>query len=312
MIRNFIIYLTFLLFQNNSIPKDFLKYHQEFSIVEELIVNEDFKEAEILLKKLLTDFKPPFAKDYVIAAQISLINNNKSKALYWLQEAFKHGVKIGCLKEITIFNKELNVSDWQKIDEEFDAFYAEYQSNISIGTSKFYHKNYQKEQDNKRSKQYKGIVYSNFYKIKESLDKNEYPGENVIGIDNSDDASKIDDCELDNAKVTVTLLHYDYPINDLTEEKLMYAIKSGAMHPREFAIIYAFQKGRISILYQVSGKTREKLSDYNFNFSFGKQSTDFKKVNADRAKFGICSYETDQLKPVIEEKYGIKLKFGYR
>ena len=126
MIRNFIICLTFLLFQNNSIQKDFLKYHQEFSIVEELIVNEDFKEAEILLKKLLTDFKPPFAKDYVIAAQISLINNNKSKALYWLQEAFKHGVKIRCLKEITIFNKELNVSDWQKIDEEFDAFYAEY------------------------------------------------------------------------------------------------------------------------------------------------------------------------------------------
>jgi|SRR5690606_12517363 len=312
MIQNLMFFLIFLLFQNNFIEKDFLVYHQEFTKAEELIVNENFQEAETLLNDLITYYKPAFAKDYVIAAEVSLINDNKSIALTWIHEAFKHGVKIKCLKEITIFKEQLNISDWQKLEKEFKDLYAEYQSNISIGKSKTFHRNYQKEQENKRSKTYKGIVYSNFYKIKESVDKNEYPGENLIGIDNSNDAPKINDCELDNAKITATLLHYDYPISELTEEKLVTAIKSGVLHPREFAIIYAFQKGRVSVLYQVSGKTRTKISDYQFNFTFGKHSTDFKKVNADRAKFGICSYETDKKKPIIEEKYGIKLKFGYR
>lgn len=312
MIQNLMFFLIFLLFQNNFIEKDFLVYHQEFTKAEELIVNENFQEAETLLNDLITYYKPAFAKDYVIAAEVSLINDNKSIALTWIHEAFKHGVKIKCLKEITIFKEQLNISDWQKLEKEFKDLYAEYQSNISIGKSKTFHRNYQKEQENKRSKTYKGIVYSNFYKIKESVDKNEYPGENLIGIDNSNDAPKINDCELDNAKITATLLHYDYPISELTEEKLVTAIKSGALHPREFAIIYAYQNGRVSVLYQVSGKTRTKISDYQFNFTFGKHSTDFKKVNADRAKFGICSYETDKKKPIIEEKYGIKLKFGYR
>ncbi|MCX7549769.1 hypothetical protein [Xanthomarina sp. F2636L] len=312
MIRNLLICLTFLWFQNKFSETDFLIYHQEFNKVEELIVNEDFIKAEKQLNELLNNYKPAFAKDYIIASQISLINNNKSKALDWIKEAFKHGVKIKCLKEIQIFNEKLNDFNWQKLETLFPDLYMEYQSKISIGASKAFHRNYQKEQGNKRSKEYKGIVYSNFYKIKEGLDKNAYPGENIIGIDNSDDASKINDCDLDNAKVTVTLLHYDYPISDLTEEKLMTAIKSGAMHPREFAISYAFQKGRVSILYRVSRKTRANLSNYHFNFPFEKQSTDFKKVNADRSKFGICSIETDKIKPEIEEKYGIKLKFGYR
>ena len=312
MIQNLILLLTFLLFQDNIIEKDFLLYHQEFIQVEELIVQENFQNAETLLNDLLTYYKPAFAKDYVIAAEISLINKNKSKAINWMREAFKHGVKIKCLKEITIFKELLNISDWQKLEKEFKDLYAEYQSNISIGKSKTFHRNYQKEQESKSSKTYKGIVYSNFFKIKESVDKNEYPGENLIGIDNSNDAPKINDCELDNAKITATLLHYDYPINELTEEKLVTAIKSGALHPREFAIIYAFQNGRVSVLYQESSKTRTKLSNYQFNFSFGKHCTDFKKVNADRSKFGICSYETDKKKPIIEEKYGIKLKFGYR
>lgn len=301
-----------MLFQNNVYQQDFLIYHQEFNKVEDLIVNENFPQAETLLNNLLTEYKPAFAKDYVIAAEISLINKNISKALYWILEAIKHGVIIECLKEIPIFNEEFNVSDWQKLDEQFNDLYFEYQSIISIGASKSFHRNYQKEQENKSNKNYKGIVYSNFNKIKEGLDKNEYPGENVIGIDNSYDASRISDCEFDNSKVTVTLLHYDYPISELTEEKLLAAIKSGAMHPREFAIIYTFEKNKVSILYRTSGKSRAKLTNYHFNFPFDKKSQDLTIVDADRAKFGICTYETDKKKPEIEDKYGIRLKFGYR
>ncbi|WP_191859453.1 hypothetical protein [Hanstruepera ponticola] len=292
--------------------KDFINYHQEYNNIEDLIVEEKFEEAEVLLNALLISYSPPFAKDYVIAAEICLLNNNNEQATYWIKESIKKGVKVQCLKDIDVFRDKLNNSDWSRLESDLMSLQTAYLSSIRIGLSKTIHRNYQKEQLSKKAKNYKGIVYSNFKKIKELLNENTYPGENLIGIDNSDDASKIDDCSFDNSKITVTLLHYTHPIYELTEEKLIEFIKKGSLHPREFAQIYTFEKNRISKLYKTSIKTGLIKSDYNFKFPFEKRKSDSQRVNKDRSNFGICSLETDRKKTEIEEKYGIKLKFGYK
>lgn len=295
-----------------SNEKDFITYHQEYNNIEGLIVNERFEEAETLLNALLASYSPTFAKDYVIAAEICLLNNNKDQATYWIKESIKKGVKVQCLKDIRVFKDKLKNSDWSRLESDLMSLQTEYLSSIKIGLSKIFHRNYQKEQLNKKAKNYRGIVYSNFKKIKELLNENTYPGENLIGIDNSDDASKIDDCSFDNSKITVTLLHYPHPIYELTEEKLIMSIKNGSLHPREFAIIYTFEKNRISKLYKTSGKSRALKSNHNFQFPFEKRKSELQQVNQDRAKFGICSLEIDEMKPEIEKKYGVKLNFGYR
>lgn len=304
------LYVAFIL--SKSHERDFITYHQEYNHIENLIVDENFEEAEFELNKLLNSYRPPFAKDYVIAAEICLLNNNKGKAIDWIKESMRHGVKIDCLKSIGIFEEKLTYFHWKKLEKDYQNLRKEYQSKISIGASKLFHRNYQKEQLSKMERNYKGIVYSNFYKIKEFADYKTYPGENLIGIDDSNDAQNIDDCEFDNSKVTVTLLHMDFPVNRIQEKKLIEAIENGSLHPREFAIIYTFQKSRISKLYKTSGKLKSLESDYNFQFPYEKRKGDSVKVNQDRSKFGICSLETDKKKTEVEKKYKLKLNFGYR
>src|SRR5690606_8281304 len=138
------------------------------------------------------------------------------------------------------------------------------------------------------------------------------PGEYLIGIDNVKYASDIPECEFGNSKVIVTLLHYDFPIIELTEEVLVLAIKKGQLHPREFASIFTLEKNRVSKLYGSSYKTKKELPDYNFMFAFEMRKNRIDKVNEDRYTFGICSVETDKKKIEIEKKYGMKLNFGYK
>src|SRR5690606_30044550 len=240
--------------------------------------------------------KPSFTKDYIIFSQLCLLNQNKSKAISWIEESMKFGAKLNCLKEIELLNKNFTENEWKKLETNIIELDSIYRSKINFSLGARLNRNYQKEQDSKAEKNYKNVVYSNFKKIKELTDKGTFPGEYLIGIDNVKYASDIPECEFGNSKVIVTLLHYDFPIIELTEEVLVLAIKKGQLHPREFASIFTLEKNRVSKLYGSSYKTKKELPDYNFMFAFEMRKNRIDKVNEDRYTFGICSVETDKKK----------------
>lgn len=296
--------------QNNEV--NFIDYHKRFVDIENLIVDKNFEEAETKLETLLLNYKPNFAKDYVILAQLCILNNHPEKFSKWIKESLKHGVKVECLKSIDLLKIKIKDKQWNTLEKEALKLHEIYNSKINLELAKSFNFNYQKEQNNKSNSNYRAIVTSNFKKIESLTLKGNYPSENLIGIDNSEFAENISDCDFDNSKITVTLLHYDYAFSELSENKLVEAIKQGQLHPREFAIIYTFEKNRISKLYKSSSKNRKKLPNYNFKFPFEKRKAERDKINSDRAKFGICSLETDKKKNTIENEYGIKLRFGYK
>jgi len=309
----FIVAIFFLVgFSKKKQTDNYINYHRSFGQIEELIVKENFKEAALKIDTLFQEYKVRFVKDYVVAAQICLLNNNHKKAVDYLIISIKKGVKMECLKSIDLFHQRLTESDWSDIDKEYKTSRKEYLRSIDLGLYQEFHKRYQKEQDAKGKAYYKSTVYSNFNRIKELVKTQEFLGEQTIGIDNQRLAKSISDCSFGNSRTIVTLLHYDYPINDIGEDRLIIAIEKGNLHPREFATIYNFEKNKQSVLYKQSKKTYPKLPDYHFNFPFGEMSTDFDKVNADRNKFGICKYEVDLKKEEISRKYGMQLNFGYR
>jgi hypothetical protein len=312
MNRILIIFIAVILISTDKNEIDFNTYHQKFIEVEILIADENFKDAETELEALLLEYKPSFTKDYVIFAQLCLLNNNETKAIKWLKESMKYGAKIDCLKDIEFLNQNIDDVEWGNIEKEEKTLNEIYHSKINFSLGKRFNNDYQIEQDSKSKKDYKSVVYSNFSKIKTLSDKGKFPGEYLIGIDNADFAPKIYECDFSNSKVIVTLLHYDYPITELTEEKLVTAISKGQLHPREFASIFTFEKNKTSVLYGISYKTTIDLPDYNFMFPFEKRKDTIDKVNEDRRNFGICSVETDRGKKLIEEKYGVKLDFGYK
>ena len=292
--------------------QNYIEYHTKFGQIEELIVKEDFAEAELKIIELFEKYEVRFVKDYVIASQVSILNDNTNLAIEYILQSIKNGVKIECLKSIKLLSQELAATDWEIIEEEYKELRKNYLKKINLSLYQEFHKRYQKEQDSKRTEYYKITVYSNFDRIIELLNEGGFPNEKLIGIDNQRFAKSISDCDLGNSKVIVTLLHYDYPFSEIGEEELIEAIKRGNLHPREFATIYNFEENKQSVLYKKSTKKKVPLPRYNFNFPFGSKIDNLERVNSDRAKFGICKYEVDIRKEEIEKRYGIQLSFNYK
>src|SRR5690606_30147749 len=170
-----IILLLFLPKQEND--KDFHNYHLKFIEIEDLISNENFRYAETELELLLEEYNPSFTKDYVILAQLFLINNKKSESIRLLKQSMEFGAKLECLREIELLNKNIPEDDWQKIESQAEQLTAIYHSKINLSLGIHFNRNYQKEQDNKSKRNYKSVVYSNFSKIKTLTDKGTFPGE---------------------------------------------------------------------------------------------------------------------------------------
>jgi len=296
----------------NSQEESYLDYHKEFAIVEGLIVNEQFKNAEDSIEAIFSKFDVLHAADYVVAAQVCLLNGNKNKAIEYIELSMSLGVKLECLLLIPIFKNQLLSDELDKIRSVEEEIMKKYLQSIDLELSKKFHSRYQYEQDVKGSAgEYKKAVQVNFEAITNSLSKGEFPGERKLGLDNKDLANSLSDCEFGNSKVITTLLHYDYPLTEIGEDVLVMQIQFGNLHPREFATIYTFEKNRISLLYQDSIKEIERAYHLNFNFPFEKRDAAIEKVNSDRRKFGICDFEVDEMKAEISKKHGIRLTFNY-
>ena len=308
-----ILSLLFLsLSWNSTDTSNYLNYHTEFSQVEALIVSERFEEAQTAIEKLFEEYEVKFLKDYVIAAQIALVNKDKEQGITWLKEAIKKGARIECLKNIKIIRTQILPNDWKEIEAKYEGLRKEYLSRIDLKELSNFSKRYTDEQEAKRSNLYPKVVQSNFDYIHHLIKLKKYPSENLIGIDYENLSPGISDCEFGNAKVIVTLLHYTFPISEIGESQLMTLMKNGDLHPRDFANIYSFEHNKVSMLYRKSNKDLPLENEYKFNFPFGKKHENIRRVNMDRALFGICKYEVDQKKEAIEDQYGLKLRFGYR
>lgn len=307
----FLIALTFAPTKNTD-PLNYMEYQKGFNKVEELIADEKFNLAGAKLDSLFEEYDIKFAKDLVVAAQLSALNNENEKSVKWLITATRKGVKIQCLKSIPILNKRLSAENWKKIEGQVSEARKEYLSHIDFALAREFHNRFQQEQETKGKEYYQNTVYSNFLRIKGLIQAGNFPGEQMIGIDDEQYAKSIEDCGLGNSRIIVTLLHYDYPLSEISEEVFIQALERGELHPREFATIYNFEKNKVSVLYQKSRRTYPELPQYNFNFPFGEKCNDLEKVNSDRSKFGICPYEVDLKIDNVCRKYGLKLRFNYR
>ncbi|HNE30506.1 MAG TPA: hypothetical protein PLW66_15135 [Saprospiraceae bacterium] len=292
-------------------PVDYLDYHRAYAGVEALIVAEDFASAETQLDRLLEEYDVRFAKDLVVAAQLGLLNQHPDKALRYLNQALEKGVKSDVLFHIPLLHTRLSPADWQQLREQEPAARKRYFSRIDTALFREFHRRFQDEQDAKGTERYRDIVSANYRRIKALLEKGRFPGEALIGLDDHRYAPSASDGSLSNAKVIATLQHYDYPLGETGEAPWLDAIRQGLLHPREYAVVYNFEKSKVSVLYRHSGKSWPVLPERWFNFPFAPQSEQLDRVNADRDAIGICSFETERRKDPVEKKYGIRLDFNY-
>ena len=294
--------------QNDTV--NYFPYYNRYIDIENEIVSENFHEADSLFASLFCDYDPPFLSDVLVALQISVLANNIEHTIDLLNLSVKKGATLTCLKELRKL-ESLPISAWESLYVNYDYLRKQYFIKIDTIIMNEITRRYQNEQELKKTDLGWLIVEENAFFIKKVIrEKGNYPGEKMIGV-NKTGLHNQDDCGFVSNTTSTTLLHYSFGYTEF-ESYLLKALRTGYIHPREFARNYIqeriYRKEKYGD-YAKSYIAKPKFPKYRFNFIFSYYYSDIEQVDHDRAAFGICSYETDKKKLDIENKCDIRLFF---
>ena len=225
-----------------------------------------------------------------------------------------------------LFKDYINASQWNRIKSKSDLYKAEYDSTYHKKLHHEFHFRYKQEQENKSDRllrqKYKRIVDDNVSRIQYLMDSIPFPSERIIGLDDGNllpttQGGQLNSCEAGNSKIISILIHYSInhkisSIDKIGLSKFIEAIKTGHLHPRQFASIHSFNERPVQRVNNNVAKNSPDLPGYYFNFGFGKKIKDLARVNEDRAEFGICSLEVEKKMEEVAQKYKLRLSYGYK
>ncbi len=314
----YIVLSTFVFLSNLfNAQEDYFDYHRSINSTEELIGQEKFADAVGGYDVIFKEYDYVFLKDLLIAAQVAYLSSDVEKTNEWLLRAVANGYECGCITVMPVFKEYVKTDGWIQIVSKSSGLHDEYLASIDLGLHYEFHHRYKQEQENKTTDRNFEIVYSNYKRIKSLMDSMPFPSERLIGIDNDTifptvRGGSLTNCSAGNSKIIPTLLHYDNPITDIGLDKFVDAVKLGHLHPNQFASIYTFETNYVSRLNNNRSINKPDLPEYYFNFSFGRKSNDFDRVDKDRSKFGISSLETDKNLMMVAEKYNVRFNYGYK
>lgn len=251
----------------------------------------------------------------MIAAQIAALQKNKEATNRLIYRALRQGVNLRCLQSIPIIDNYLSDSkQWEDINVSYDSLHKQYLKSIDFKKKLQYVSHYLDEQSAKidNATYYPSILLANYAYIVNEIKNNGFPGDKMIGIDDRTYTPECEDCRLSAENTLITLYHYPCSFTDLQSE-LLKEIKSGNLHPRDYAYICEFERR----LFQnnqnrfVRCKPQGNYPDYKIDWF--KTYTDKEIVAADalRNEINICPFEQDLKKKEYEEKYGFKFFFGF-
>lgn len=295
-----LISLLILLFLSTASQgkKDYRNYHIKIIQIEELIAEENFSEALQHYKSLFDSYDFVFARDAYNACQIACLTNNP-KASFFLKRCAQSGVP-----KNTLLNNPYIAILWDSASSYFDSLYTKersrYISRINQALRNEFITRYQQEQAHKGLPDYKEICYDNFNRILQLAQKDQFPGEQQIGVND----------ELENGFVFATLKHYPYSYRILYQY-IEKGISEGTILPIAALYVYGFNQTRTSILNTNMVPTDTVNFKVCYNIAFGKQSADIKAVNKQRKLKYVASTDVHQKLEQMIIKYKLDFKLGY-
>ena len=280
--------------QKNS---DYLQYHTKLLKIEEYNSRGSFDSSIINYNDLFNLYEFVFAKDTYNACQIAALqNHNVFEHFFYL--CAKSGIKKYKLLNNKLIKSKFD-ADTATLNALFNKGRDEYFKRIDIKLREEMIQRYNKEQKYKGSEKYYEICNENFNRILELSKQGNFPGENIIGID--DDIENI---------IIPTLCHYPYSYRIL-EPFLKEAVNNGKITPLSLMYVFGFNQTRKSILYTNEIPVDTINFNIAYNIPFGKQSTDFVEVNKQRALKKIFSLSIQNSLRSLNSKYGIDYLLGY-
>ncbi len=298
---------------------DYADYHLLIYNAENLFLNNRETDALLLYRSIFEAYRFSFAKDKVIAAQISAECGNLSSFLYFYEEALRSGVDKECVLQIPLIADFTEQNDLRGAitEAEIKQFRRRHLSEIDFKRKQKYVNNYRTEQKLKRENNipaYKTVLLQNVQEIKEDTKSNGFPGEKRLGIDDKILTDERDVCQLSNETVLISLYHY--PCSYTEFKDLLHAeILRGNLHPKDFAYLYEYegelnrqQHNRFPDLCRPLPKDSVCVL---IDWESPQDTTLFARANAQRRSFFVPPIEHDLRKKTYAEAKGMRLFFGF-
>lgn len=232
--------------QPASDKSNYLTYHRSINDAEKLIAAQQYGEALVIYRQLLSTYDFVFLRDYRIATQLALHTGNPTEAFVFLKKGIASGWTLKSIKKNKFLKKLRSSGDWETVKQQYDSLHVIYQARLNPAVRASAKKMFGKDQwkalgglfafgekarNRYASRKFAPQSEKQLARLNQIIDVQGYPGERLIG---------------NNFWVATILSHHNSMTVEHTRSdtlypnirpKLLRAIQSGQMSPYEFAFI---------------------------------------------------------------------------
>ncbi|MEB8327979.1 hypothetical protein OO009_01320 [Flavobacteriaceae bacterium KMM 6897] len=177
---------------------DYKEYHKQITEAEKLLSEEQFADALIRYEQIFTLYDFVFLRDYMVASQLSLYLDDKTKAFKYLKEDIKAGWELKDLKKNEFLKVLQREPKWITIEQSYGNLRSQYGKSIDRDLRDKVRLMFKKDQKkamgvlfrigNKAQERYGTKKFAphsenQMFKLIEILNNHGYPGEKTIGND---------------------------------------------------------------------------------------------------------------------------------
>ena len=315
------LYLYFLILSATNInsQSNYIEYHKEARFIESYILDSSYVKAVQLYKNLFSKYNFVFAEDCFRAAQTAVFINDSVNSFLFLERAVHQGVTKESIINDSILIDLKKMKYWSIFENNYDSIRAEYLADIDWDLRKNINEIYDLDQKYRDKHElhpwnflWRPLIWIKWKKTTKNIVENElilfirkygFPNEKLIGIDEASFHHKQKHDHLKSNYAFMIFIHYfSIPRTSDFNELLFSEIKSGNIHPRQYASLIDFQTS------YGKGKYYKGLH-YN-EWHHSKNENKIEQINKNRIKIGLELFEIQSeklergLKACKEKKKG--------
>lgn len=250
------ILFAFLIYTSFCSAKNYYTYYEGIKQAKLALVADNLEASATLYAETFEKFDFVFARDAYNALEVATIINDFEKMDRFARRCIKQGVAFELLSQDTLLTKFKTTDYWSKLSAEKDSLRAIYEAGINWEVRNEINAMFAEDQEirelafknrhnpfriGKLKKQFEEIDSKLVLRLMEITKEYGFPGEKLIGIDESFMHPKINATDLSAGMPIVILIHHFSQPNESYNSILIHEIETGQLYNEHYATISDFQ-----------------------------------------------------------------------
>lgn len=296
----FILSATIIYSQSN-----YIEYHKEARFIESYILDSSYVKAVHRYKNLFSKYDFVFAEDCFRAAQTATLSNDSISSFLFLERAVLQGVTKESIVNDSILIDLKKMKYWSIFENNYDRIRNKYTAAIDWNLRQKINEIHDLDQKYRDKHElhpwnflWRPLIWIKWKKTTKKIvedklipliKKHGFPNEKLIGLDETSFHHKHKHDHLKSNYAFMILIHY-YSIPRTTDfnDLLLSQIKSGNIHPRQYASLIDFQAK--------CGKGKYYKGLHYNEWHQSKNENEIEQINKNRIKIGLELFETHSKK----------------